>query len=744
MFVEIEEGMLLEDTIDNEHYRVVSLVKSSAWLCNAESTSLLFKKESLKELRNKFKSGQYRKINENFLVVDRSALNDRQLEKLNTSSKFCREVLALVHNDPSYLCPHGPKPLLKNIRDKYGLSRKEQNRLLLTYFQSGFQDSAFLDKRSSNSGNRTDSRYNAGSRKQKESTTHFLNESDLKSMDKYMRQYLRNEIKSISQAYADMIENDYMEIVTVESPSGSPKQKQKLVSPEKRPTERQFRRYILGNTTKEQRQAAKNTAMNVRNNERVFRGTVVENVLGPGHVVECDAQEMDIALISSDYPDQAVGRPILYAMIDVQTQMILSVSLAMDNNSVVGLTNLFANLIIDHKSLLDQYGVTLSDSLAENYTLEELWPSDILPRTMKYDNGSDFISKPIGRILNDLNIDVEYVSPGTGSLKPLVEHLFGTIKRNLDDLLYKNGLIDSKHNSKHHKQSVLTFDEAYAIVLNCVLRHNGHVLANYVTSAEMQQQGILPSPANLWKFQSENLMRPKKVRNRDEFLYNILLPAKASASRKGIKFKGMHYFARNDTDLSISLFNTGNKSYKFECRYDPRDMGHLYYIQNGVLKTLSLPENDLRYSSYFGMSEKQFDYLKGLEKANKQTTNDLNLQLRIEERQKNRAIIQNAKKSSTKNSSTKDIQQARKMEKEKISSENAFYKKFDVEEYSEKNESDHASKKGIAKKQDLSAERISESESVPFAPDAGDNNLTAEERNQKAFEEQWAALEKYF
>ena len=323
MFVEIEEGMLLEDTIDNERYRVVSLVKSSAWLCNAESTSLLFKKESLKELRNKFKSGQYRKINENFLVVDRSALNDRQLEKLNTSSKFCREVLALVHNDPSYLCPRGPKPLLKNIRDKYGLSRKEQNRLLLTYFQSGFQDSAFLDKRSSNSGNRTDSRYNAGSRKQKESTTHFLNESDLKSMDKYMRQYLRNEIKSISQAYADMIENDYMEIVTVESPSGSPKQKQKLVSPEKRPTERQFRRYILGNTTKEQRQAAKNTAMNVRNNERVFRGTVVENVLGPGHVVECDAQEMDIALISSDYPDQAVGRPILYAMIDVQTQMIL-------------------------------------------------------------------------------------------------------------------------------------------------------------------------------------------------------------------------------------------------------------------------------------------------------------------------------------------------------------------------------------------------------------------------------------
>lgn len=47
----------------------------------------------------------------------------------------------------------------------------------------------------------------------------------------------------------------------------------------------------------------------VRNNNRVFTGTVMEGVLGPGHFVECDAQEMDIALISGEYDQVPVGPP---------------------------------------------------------------------------------------------------------------------------------------------------------------------------------------------------------------------------------------------------------------------------------------------------------------------------------------------------------------------------------------------------------------------------------------------------
>ena len=73
-------------------------------------------------------------------------------------------------------------------------------------------------------------------------------------------------------------------------------------------------------------------------------------------MVEIDACEADVSLVSELDPDQAIGRPIVYFMIDVYSRIILAVSVAFDNNSILGITNLFLNLADDKQEYCKIHG----------------------------------------------------------------------------------------------------------------------------------------------------------------------------------------------------------------------------------------------------------------------------------------------------------------------------------------------------------------------------------------------------
>ena len=671
------------NTEKNEEYRILSIFEKNIILCQMHIERLEIFYLPQDTIYEGISSGLYeiKKNKSKIFDPDIFFKNKNPEKKLRfiTYKELCSEAYkAYEYNLYKIAMPHTSKPTIKKLCEKHNVSRQVFWKLFRRYLQSGFDDTALLDKRAGvyYSENRTVS----PGRKRKNGTTAFLVQSkDKKHFETYLKRYLNSEILTKENTYLDMIDECYSVNVPSIDKEGNKVYIKQALSPTERPTRRQFFYYIQTHSTKKERATAKKTERVVRNNERAFTGTAFSGVNGPGDYVEMDAQEMDIALISDEYPNTPVGRPILYLMVDVLTEMILGVSLAMDNNSVVGCTNCFLNLLEDKEEVLKRYGLSF-DVNKEGYTIHDLWPSMIKPRNFRFDNGSDFVSKPVSRILKELDINADYVSPATGSYKSLVERNFGIIKQRIDDLLENKGLIRNTYKSKHHEQAVLSYDDAYKIVLNYVITHNQTILQNYKKSADMKLQAIHSSPMELWRYYSKK-MPPLYFHDRDQALYHMLLPCTdAKVSRTGIMRKDLPYFNANDEDLINLCYEQKNTTEKFECRYDPRDMGRLYYLSNGELKVASLPKDDPRLLGYFNMSEKRFDELEEESKKQKELEEEINTQLKITERHLNKKIVNNAKSKKTGKNKVKDIKKNRKKEKDFISGENSVANRFNLDE----------------------------------------------------------------
>lgn len=675
--VSIKEGMALQHAKTNQVIRLLTIFDGNVYACKCGITKLEILYFSVSELLNAMKKEEYLLLEEQTYLVDQNMLSASEYEKFLQYRSMCENVYSEYKYHIYDLASKKPKPIIDKYISDYKISRQYFWKIFIRYLQSGMRESSLIDQRRFVKHDGNANVVSAGRKNQNGKTAFWITEEDKKKFKKYLRKYLNSEVKTKDAAYLDLIEHEYSTVVKTLNVEGVVEQKLILLPPEQRPSRRQFFYYIEQHSTEQQRKEAKKTAAVVRNNNRVFTGTVMEGVRGPGHFVECDAQEMDIALISDEYEQVPVGRPILYIMIDVMSEIILGVSLAMDNNSIVGLTNCFLNLIEDKEQLIEKYTGTMFE-FDNGITMNDIWPTGYKPRVCKFDNGSDFVSKPIARMAGELGIRLEHVSPASGSLKPLVESFFGIIKKDLDDLLEHKGLIRKTYNSKHHEEACLTYREAFALVLNQVIEHNSHVLKTYPKSADMKRKGLIASPMNLWRYGCDTMFPPEKFYNQEEVLYKLCLPAKgAKISRNGITFKNMPYFNSADIELQREMFRQGTSKTKFECRYDPRDMGHLYYLRDGKMMAASLPQ-DFRYTGYFDMSEKRFDELEKLSKSQELEEEELNLQARINKRRQNRQIIDNAAKRHTGKNEVKELRESRKEEKEIISGDNSIAERFDV------------------------------------------------------------------
>lgn len=675
--VSIKEGMALQHAKTNQIIRLLAIFDGNVYACKCGITKLEILYFSVSELLNAMKKEEYLLLEEQIYLVDQNMLSASESKKFLQYRNMCEDVYSEYKYHIYDLVSKKSKPIIDKYISDYKISRQYFWKIFIRYLQSGMRESSLIDQRKFIKHDSNANVISVGRKNQNGKTAIRITEEDEKKFKKYLRKYLNSEVKTKNAAYLDLIEHEYSMVVNQLNAEGVVEQKLILLPPEQRPSSRQFFYYIEQHSTEQQRKEAKKTAAVVRNNNRVFTGTVMEGVRGPGHFVECDAQEMDIALISDEYDQVPVGRPILYVMIDVMSEIILGVSLAMDNNSIVGLTNCFLNLIENKEQLIKKYTGTMFE-FDHGITMDDIWPTGYKPRVCKFDNGSDFVSKPIARMAGELGIRLEHVSPASGSLKPLVESFFGIIKKDLDDLLEHKGLIRKTYNSKHHEEACLTYGEAFALVLNHVIEHNSHVIKTYPKSADMKQKRLIASPMNLWKYGCDTMFPPEKFYNQEEVLYKLCLSAKgAKISRYGITFKNMPYFNSADIELQKQMFRQGTSKTKFECRYDPRDMGHLYYLRDGKMMVASLPQ-DFRYAGYFGMSEKRFDELEKLSKSQELEEAELNLQVRINKRRQNRQIIDNAAKRHTGKNEIKELRESRKEEKEIISGDNSIAERFDV------------------------------------------------------------------
>lgn len=682
--IRIAEHDIIRYPKKNAEYRVLSIFSGMASLCQMNINALDIFVLSIDSIIKQTQNGTMEIAHDKPRVIDFSSLSEEEQKKFRIRKQMMDEIVSEYAPMFTGLATKKPKPVIdkyREMKDENGkpyFSHTNILRVIRTYFQSGMQDSSLIDHRKYIDHSDRKWTKTPGKKPADGTASKTLTDDDYANFQKYMHRYLRSEVSTQMNAYLDMVRACYFVRVKGLDDNGNVVYTQTSFPEDQIPTYRQFNWYVRTHSTKKKRAEAKQTARVVRNNERVFTGTVMDDVQGPGHMCEVDAQEMDIALVSEQYPDIPVGRPILYVIIDVMSHIILGVSLAMDNNSIVGLTNVFLNLVENKEELYQKYCHT-DFSFSEGMTMDDVWPTGYRPQIMKFDNGSDFISKDIARILKELNITPRIMPAATGSLKPLVEEFFSGIKKDLDDLLEHKGLIRQTYGSKHHEEACLTYSDAMAIVLNHVLAYNGHVIKSYTKSADMKRRKMLATPANLWKYGCETMKQSVKFASVDQTIYSIMQPESGvSLNNQGIHFKGLVYFNPDDSLLQEKAFDTGRRRIPFEARSDPRDMGHLYYLRDGELMCASVPVRDFRMKSYIGLSRKQFDELAAIDRETQKQEDVWNRDVRIDKREKNKAIIDAAAKAHPGKKDKSGMRESRKEEKARISAEHSVAERFDM------------------------------------------------------------------
>lgn len=136
------------------------------------------------------------------------------------------------------------------------------------------------------------------------------------------------------------------------------------------------------------------------------------------------------------------------------------------------MTNCLAGLVEDKEKLLQSLGISITPTPSA-LTLDDIMPTNIKPKILRMDHGSDFISKQSQRIAEELSINLQYVPPGTGSMKGTIERSFRAFQRDFTDLTIHAGTKDyTNGKSDHNREAKLTIDEIRIIMYSFIIMHN--------------------------------------------------------------------------------------------------------------------------------------------------------------------------------------------------------------------------------------------------------------------------------
>lgn len=637
---------VLFDIKNGKSYRIIHFDSTStAIVIELETTKFNIFIFPILDILKYIQEGNWDIKDESIPVLDAEKLNQKQKEKFQRRFNFIKEIEKRY--GPSYIELIGKKSKVDfdKIQEKYNFSRAYAWRLIRDYLQSGNN----LCKLASYTRKPKKSTYTKNKVGRKGSTKDGVSfDAELERIfEEGLNEYKNNRNNSMQLVYDRICLKYYSKIV-----DGAIE----VLPQSLRPTYRQFSYYCTSHLSKEDMKTIKTSKQEYRNNNRLLTGTADTNVFGPGDLLEMDALEMDVEIVSETDRSKIIGRPIMYALIDVFSRAVVAFSISLENNSVLGMTNCLMNLGEDKDIFCKQYGVTGINL--------KLWPSEFIPNRIRVDRGSDFISKEAERIFNELNITREIVTGATGSLKGVIEQLWHQIHSAQNSSLKNAGLIEKRYDSTHKKRACLTINEITKMIIVQILAHNGLQMNGYRLTKEMLENNVVPTPSNIWEFGVNKYGAPRPILNKKQYAYSLMTKPIARISRKGVCVDGLYYIS-NDTYLLSKMIEAGNKSIAFDCRYDERNITNIYYLAKGELKTASLNLNIPNQSDFINNSRKsRLDFLEN-EKKLKKENEQKNQTLRSSRIAVLDSVVNNAKQNtSNKPLNDKNIRENRKQEQE--------------------------------------------------------------------------------
>ena len=246
-----------------------------------------------------------------------------------------------------------------------------------------------------------------------------------------------------------------------------------------------------------------------------------------------------------------------------------------------------------------------------------------------------------------------------------------------------HGLIEKRHDSKHHKEATLDIHQYTKMVIIFVLSHNKMAIKGYPMSKELINAGVHPIPIELWKFyQSEyGLPRPITGNQKTQFVFDLMQDATATISRDGIRFIGHLYINEDDQDLLTAMYDAGTLRKQFPIRFDPRNMNEVFYIRDCKLFAAHLNMKKALNAGFENMTYEEMKKYNDRQNALKNEASETSDALRRERLGMNESIVKTAEKPVY--SSAKNMRSNREAAKQKDRVSNSLLGEISIDDANE-------------------------------------------------------------
>lgn len=582
-------------------YRILIYHKGFYLLIEMESTKLKFRWENETVLNAFLDRGEAEIPEDEEEPYHSEKLDDAARSKLKLICSEIEKILIAYYPEWDILASKKTKPEIKALERKLSCSVSTFMRYMLRYLQSGRNEYSLMDRRLMNPGTKVTARLRGPKPKYYNGTNRMedLGERN-RIFEEFYNDFLSNNEKtSVIELYDRMISHYFSDTLQVP------------------PTYRQMLGYINRRLMEDKHMTlsqAKMNARNLRNNGRLLKGNSQTGIFFPGQMLEIDEVEIDCYAVAATDRSQIVGKPVMYCAVDVYSSCIVACSMAFENNSILGVTNLFFTLLDEHTDEAKRYGVDTDPGI---------FPSRFIPTAIRTDQGAEYTSGEFERMCRELGINHNLVAPGTGSLKGLVEQFFHQFQTLMKSPVKDAGETYRKHNSNHFKKAALTVDECRAVMYNFVNYFNRHIRKDYPYTKEMLEMGIGQYPAAIWQYGIENIQSPRRITDEtmDGIFFKLLRnDIRWTLSRKGITYKRLIYWDESDWIINkvVAMSRAGKNSEKLSgIRYDPRLVDYIYRMENGKLIRIGLSELRDEQETFKGMTWDEYLklYSKRLEDA---------------------------------------------------------------------------------------------------------------------------------
>ncbi|UDK97516.1 DDE-type integrase/transposase/recombinase [Lysinibacillus sphaericus] len=561
-------NQVLQYTADSQRIRIIEIEESYVYVVNIDTTSAMPKRELYSHLELELAQGELLIVADPFArAIPDSELTPVQMNKRDedweTVEKF------LLPNIKELLKKQGREAKIVEIVSKSGLGKTKVKKLLSRYWQRGMNKNAMLpDYANSGGRGKTKKLSNDKIGRPRRVTVNSEYRSGINITDEIKMQF-EHAINKYYRKANDYSLKDVYHFILRDFYSDRYKENGEIQyhiwESNRIPSYHQFYYWFkkLEDPKKdiEFRKSAKEYELKHR---PILSNSKVETN-GPGTRFQIDATIADIYLVSAFDVNRIIGRPVIYAIVDVYSRIVTGIYVGLEGPSWLGAMMALDNMVADKVEFCKQYNIDI---------IEEQWPTHHLPEIIIADRG-EFEGYAVEGLINNLNIKIENTTAYRGDLKGIVERKFRTINGKVKQKA--PGAIQKEYRERgdrdYRLDATLNLKEFTALIITMMLQHNHKIIDKYPMEKEMITDGVVPTPINLWNWGIQNRKGRLRIVDRDILRLNVLPRGKATISRAGIKFKNLLYGSKRAIE---EQWYAKLKNKSINIVYDPRYLDKIY------------------------------------------------------------------------------------------------------------------------------------------------------------------------